>query len=457
MSMSGNREVDVVVIGLGVGGEHLSTRLAEGGCTVVGIEAHLVGGECPYYGCVPTKMIVRAANVLEEARRVDALAGTTTVAPDWGVVARRIRKDATDNWDDGVAVKRLEDAGVQVVRGRGRLVARDRVRVGDDEFVATRAVVIASGTEPAVPGIDGLDAVPYLTNRDMVALEQLPTSLLVMGGGAIGLELAQATRRFGVHVTVVEAADRLAFREEPEVSALLTDVFEDEGIDVRVGANVERVSGDDREVTLHLADGNEVVGERLLVCTGRRSDLRALGVGAAGLDEDARVISVDEHLRAAPGVYAIGDVTGVGAFTHVAAYHARIAAAEILGRPTHPAETGAIPRVTYTDPEVGAVGMTEAEAHEHGVDVAIGHADSSDSARGWMHAEGNAELVKLVVDRKEEVLVGATVAGPMGGEVLSMLVLAVHARIPIPTIRSMIFAYPTFHRTIESALDSLPA
>jgi len=256
-------------------------------------------------------------------------------------------------------------------------------------------------------------------------------------------------------VTVVEAADRLAFREEPEVSVLITDVFEAEGIRVRVGAGVERVSGDAHAVTLHLADGSEVTGERLLVCTGRRSDLRALGVGAAGLDEDARAIAVDEHLRAAPGVYAIGDVTGVGAFTHVAAYHARIAAAEILGHPTYVAETRAIPRVTFTDPEIGSVGMTEAEARDRGIDVAPGHADSSNSARGWMHAEGNAELIKLVVDRKEQVLVGATSVGPDGGEVLSMLALAVHARIPIPTIRSMIFAYPTFHRTIESALDTL--
>jgi pyruvate/2-oxoglutarate dehydrogenase complex dihydrolipoamide dehydrogenase (E3) component len=276
-----------------------------------------------------------------------------------------------------------------------------------------------------------------------------------MGGGAIGLEIAQATSRFGVDVTVVEAADRLAFREEPEVSALLTDVFEGEGIDVRVGAEVERVTGDDREVTLHLADHTTVAGEQLLVATGRRSDLRALGVGAAGLDEDAPVLSVDEHLRAAPGVYAIGDVTGVGAFTHIAAYHARIVAAEILGRPTAPAEMRAIPRVTFTDPEVGSVGCTEAEARENGFDVVIVRADSSNSARSWLHAEGNAELIKLVVDQKEQVLVGATAVGPTGGEVLSMLSLAVHARIPIATLRSMVFPYPTFHRTIESALESL--
>src|SRR5262245_42878019 len=297
--MSGTHEVDVVVIGLGVGGEHLSMRLAEGGCSVVGIEAHLVGGECPYYGCVPTKMIVRAANLLDEARRVDALAGSATVDPDWSVVAQRIRKDATDNWDDSVAVKRLQDAGVQVVKGRACLVAPDRIRVGDDEFVATRAVVIASGTEPATPRIEGLDAVPYLTNRDVVALEDLPSSLVVMGAGAIGLEVAQATRRFGVEVTVVEAADRIAFREEPEASALRTAVFEQEGIAVRVGAGCGRVSGDEHEVTLHLADGSAVAGEQLLVATGRRSDLRALGVAAAGLDEAAPVITVDEHLRAA--------------------------------------------------------------------------------------------------------------------------------------------------------------
>jgi len=451
--------VDVVVIGLGVGGEQLSTRLAEGGCSVVGIEARLVGGECAYYGCVPTKMIVRAANVLQEARRVDALAGTATVTPDWSVVAQRIRKDATDDWNDAEAVRTLEDAGVQIVRGRARLVARDRVEVEGQTFVATRAVVIATGSEPAIPPIDGLDGVPYWTNRDFVALESLPQSLVVMGGGAIGLEIAQSARRFGAEITVVEAAERIAFGEEPEASAVLAGVFADEGIEVRVGAEVERVSGSESsrgpEVTLHLADGSTVVGERLLVATGRENDLRALNIGAAGLDEDADIIEVDEHLRAAPGVYAIGDVTGAGAFTHVAVYHARIAAAEILGHDTPPAETRAIPRVTFTDPELGSVGCTEAEARERGYDVVIGHADSSNSARGWMHAEGNAELVKLVVDRDEQVLVGATVAGPMGGEVLSMCTLAVHARIPIPTLRSMIYAYPTFHRTFESALDTL--
>src|SRR4051812_44870286 len=184
--------VDVVVVGLGVGGEHLSTRLAEGGCSVVGIEARLVGGECPYYGCVPTKMIVRAANVLEEARRVDALAGSATVVPDWSVVARRIRKDATSDWDDAVAVKRLEDAGVRVVRGRARFAAHDRVVVdgsdgASEELVAARAVVIATGSEPAIPPVEGIDAVPYWTNRDFVALETLPQSLVVMGCGAIGL------------------------------------------------------------------------------------------------------------------------------------------------------------------------------------------------------------------------------------------------------------------------------
>jgi pyruvate/2-oxoglutarate dehydrogenase complex dihydrolipoamide dehydrogenase (E3) component len=400
--------------------------------------------------------------VLEEARRVDALAGTATVVPDWHVVARRIREDATGDWNDAEAVKRLEDAGVRVVRGHARMRAADRVVVDGDggrdgeEFVATRAVVIATGTEPAIPPVDGIESVPYLTNRDFVALEELPESLVVMGGGAIGLELAQATRRFGVDVTVVEAADRIAFGEEPEVSALLTDVFEGEGIDVRVGAAAERVSGDDAEVTLHLADGTTVVAARLLVATGRRIDLRALGVGAAGLDEDAHAVEVDEYLRAAPGVYAIGDVAGVGAFTHLAVHHARVAAATILGHETHPAELRAIPRVTFTDPEVGAVGCTESEAREKGFDVVIAHADSSNSARGWMHAEGNAELVKLVVDRATQRLVGATVAGPMGGEVLSMCTLAVHAEIPVATLRSMVYAYPTLHRTLESALDSLP-
>ena len=455
-----SQEADVIVLGLGVGGEQVATKLAEAGCSVIGIEAELVGGECPYWGCVPTKMMVRAANVLAEAGRVNGLAGTATVSPDWSVVARRVRDDATANWDDTEAVTRLQKAGVEIVRGRGRFASPTSIRVGEAEYTARRAVVIATGTRASIPPIPGLDEVPYLTNREAVALESLPDTVAVLGGGAVGLELAQVMARFGTHVTIVEAEDRIAAGEEPEVSHLLTEVLLGEGLEIRTGVAVEGVTrgtndGPVAGVVLHLADGSRVSADALLVATGRHIDLHALSAGNAGLDEDARVITVDEHLRAARGVWAIGDVTGVGAFTHLATYQAGIAAASILGRPGTVAETRAIPRVTFTDPEGGSVGLTEAEASDHDIDVLIGHADASNSARGWMHAAGDAELVKLVVDGRSGQLVGATVVGPVGGEVLAMLTLAVHARVPVATLRTMIYAYPTFHRTIESALDDL--
>jgi pyruvate/2-oxoglutarate dehydrogenase complex dihydrolipoamide dehydrogenase (E3) component len=456
-----NHEADVAVLGLGVGGERVASTLAAAGLSVIGIEAELIGGECAYWGCVPTKMMIRAANVLAEGRRVNDLAGRAVVEPDWSVVARRLRDDATHNWDDSEAADGLREQGVQIVRGRGRFAAPDTLMVGDTKITARRGVVIATGTRASIPPVPGLGDVPYLTNREVVALESLPDAVVVLGGGAIGLEMAQTLARFGSEVTVVESAERIASNEEPEVSTVLTDVLTSEGLEIRAGVEVERAvqsappGTEGGGVTLHFVDGTRVTGDALVVATGRHVDLRSIGAGNAGLDEDASAIEVDEHLQAAPGIWAIGDVTGQGLYTHLASHHAEIAAAAILGRPTHAAETRAVPRVTFTEPEVGAVGLTESMAREQGLRVRIGCADASDSARGWIHLEGNAELVKLVVDGDTDTLVGATTVGPMGGEVVAMLTLAVHARVPVSALRTMIYAYPTFHRTIESAFDDL--
>jgi pyruvate/2-oxoglutarate dehydrogenase complex dihydrolipoamide dehydrogenase (E3) component len=452
-----SERADVVVIGLGPGGEDVAGRLAEAGLDVVGIERELVGGECPYWGCIPSKMMVRAANLLAEARRVPGVAGSATVVPAWAPVARRIRDEATDDWDDRAAVERFERKGGRFVRGTGRLLGPGRVAVGDREIEAGRAVVVATGAAPVIPAIPGLRESGHWTNRDAIETEELPASLVILGGGSIAVELGQAFARFGTQVTIVEAADRLVPLDEPEASELLADVLRSEGIDVRVGAaaqNVER-AGDRRIVTL--SGGESVVGERVLVATGRRSDPSAVGLDTVGVATDARAAPVDEHLRVAPGIWAVGDLTGKGAFTHVAMYQARIAAADILGRAHEPADYRALPRVTFTDPEVGAVGMTEAQAREAGIDVRIGRADVSSSARGWIHKVGNVGFVKLVADVGAGRLVGATSAGPTGGEVLGLLALAVHARVPLTQLREMIYAYPTFHRAIEDALSDLAA
>lgn len=445
---------DVVVVGMGPGGEDVAGRLAESGLSVVGIEAALVGGECPYWGCVPSKMMIRAADLLAEARRIPSMAGTVDVQPDWGPVAARIRAEATDDWDDKVAVDRFEGKGGTFVRGRARVVARDIVAVGDRRFQAKRAIVLASGTVAAIPPIPGLSDTPYWTNREAIAVERLPTSLLVLGGGAIGVELAQVFSRFGVHVTVVEAAPQLLPLEEPAAGELLQRVLTAEGVDVLTGVGATEVTYD-REFTVRLADGTERVSEQLLVATGRRVDLAGLGVDVLGIDAAGRSLPVDDHQRVTDGVWAVGDLTGHGAFTHVAMYQSRIAVADILGEPHAPASYAAMPRVTFTDPEIGSVGLTAQAARAAGIDVAVGRVDVPSTARGWLHKVGNEGFIQLVADRQRGVLVGATSAGPSGGEVLGMLALAVHAQTPIETMRSMIYAYPTFHRGVEDALRDL--
>ena len=448
-------QVDVVVVGMGPGSEDVAGRLAEAGLDVVGIDAELVGGECPYWGCIPSKMMIRAANLLAESGRVNGMAGTSSSQPDWAPVARRIRDDATDDWDDTVAVERFEGKGGRFVRGWARLDGPGRVVVGDQTFEASKAVVLGTGARPSTPPVDGLSDTPYWTNRDAIETEHVPPSLVVLGGGAIGVELAQVFHRFGSEVTVLEAGPHLVGSEEPEASTLLAEVFASQGIMVRTGVEVASVHHDGERFVV-AAGGEPLVADRLLVATGRRADLGAVGVATVGLDPSA-ALPVDDHLRVdgVEGLWAVGDITAKGAFTHMSMYQADIVVRDILGHDVVPADYRAVPRVTFTDPEIGSVGLSEREARAQGLQVGVGVAQIADSARGWIHKVGNEGFIKLVEDRDRGVLVGATSAGPTGGEVLSMLTLAVHAEVPVDVLRHMIYAYPTFHRTVEDALRAL--
>jgi pyruvate/2-oxoglutarate dehydrogenase complex dihydrolipoamide dehydrogenase (E3) component len=450
-----DEQVDVLVIGMGPGGEEVAGQLAEAGLSVVGIERELVGGECPYWGCIPSKMMIRGANLLAETRRVDKVAGKATVQPDLGIVARRIRAEATDDWNDKVAADRFAGKGGRLVRGNAQFAGPGRVRVGDAVFAASRGVVIATGSAPVVPPLEGLAQARHWTNREAISATSAPESLAVLGAGAVGLELAQAFARYGSQVTVIEAMDRVLPPEEPEASEVVGRVLRAEGIELWLGLRATRVERVNGHVVVALDNGTTVRAAELLVSVGRRARVGEIGVDMVGLDPDTKAIAVDEWMRAGDGLWAVGDVTGIGPFTHMAIYQAGIAIADILGKRDQPADYRGLSRVTFTDPEVGSVGMTERTARDAGLPVRVGIAQVPASARGWIHGPGNEGFIKLVEDTDAGVLVGATSCGPWGGEVLAMLTLAVHARVPVATLRTMVYAYPTFHRGVLDALNDL--
>ncbi len=443
------QDCDVVVLGLGPGGEALVARLTKAGLSVVAVEAELVGGECPYWGCIPSKMLIRAANALAEARRVEKLGGSVSVTPDFSIVAKRIRDEATDNWDDTVAADRITDAGATLVRGHGRLVGDRTVEVDGNHYRGARGVVLNTGTTASVPPIPGLADTPFWTNREALSAESAPASLVVIGGGAIGLELAQAYSRFGTSVTILEVAPRILAAEEPESSELLTAVFEAEGIAIDAGVTIDRVDYDGHRFTVSCGAAT-YDAEQLLVTAGRKSRVDDIGLETVGV-EIGRFLTVDDSMLVKDGLWAIGDIVGRGAFTHLSMYHAERAARAILGE-TEEEYDSSLPRVTFTDPEIGAVGMTESQARERGVNVRVGLADLAESSRGWLHLAGNEGLIKIIFDDDRGVIVGATSAGPAGGETLGALAFAVRAEMPVTTLKNTVYAYPTFWRAIESAL-----
>ena len=450
-----NDDYDVIVIGMGVGGEEVASRAAGGGASVLCIERKLVGGECPYWGCIPSKVMVRAGTSLAEAARATGLAGHGRIDPDWEPVARRVR-EITAGWDDEAAVKRHEKQGATVVHAEARLVEPGVVEASGNRYRARRGIVLATGGEPAAPPIEGLTEVDYWTNREAIEAATNPASMIVLGAGPIGLELAQVYARFGTQVSIVEVADHALPAEEPENGAAIGAMLARDGIALSTRAKAEGVSSSGGGVTLHLSGGETLQAERLLVATGRRHNLSDLGLENVGLDPEARSISVDDHLRAAEGLWAVGDVTGKGEFTHVAVYQGRIAAADLLGRPHAAADYSAVPRVTFTDPEVASVGLSEKQAREAGIEIDVGLVETSSSARGHIHGPGAEHGVyKLVADARGGVLVGASIMGPAAGEVLGTLVLAIKEKVPVERLQQLIYPYPTFVRGVEDALKEL--
>ena len=447
------QEFDVVCLGGGVAGEAIAGGLEGSGLTLAVIERELVGGECPYWGCVPSKTLLRSGETLKEADRARTLAASRVEWElDFPKVSKRVLWMARD-LDDTRPAAALQSTGATLVRGNGTLVDHKTVEVGGERYVARRAVVVANGSTASIPPIPGLDSVEYWTNRQATLPRELPISLAVLGGGAIGLELGQAFARFGSKVTIIEAGPRFLGLEEPEAGAALKPHLEADGIELIAGDPCVGVEKGEGGVVLKLKSGARVTAERLLVATGRRANFEAWE--STGLTRTERGwLKVDPStLEAAPGVYGAGDVTGIGGFTHLAYYHGQVVARRLGGEDAR-ADHTAVPRVTFTDPEVASVGLSEAAAREQGIDVEIASSDPAESARGYIH-DFHGGMLKLVGDRRRGVLVGATVASPRAGEILGELVLAVKVGTPLRTLADVIHPFPAFNRILGAALGEL--
>jgi pyruvate/2-oxoglutarate dehydrogenase complex dihydrolipoamide dehydrogenase (E3) component len=437
---------DAVVLGAGPAGEVVAGRLAEAGWKVAIVEKDLVGGECSYYACMPSKALLRPADVLAEARRIPGVPVGEDDELDPAAVLKR-RTEVIHDEDDSGQLPWLEERKIDLYRGEGRFVGPGRIAVGDDELSAARAVIVATGSGALMPPIEGLDSVRAWNNRDATTAKKVPASMIVLGGGPVGSELAQAWASLGTKVTLIDGGPQLLGREEPfageEVAAALRGRF---GVDVRLGEMVESVRAGGAGVVAELQQGGAVEGEEILVAVGRKPHTDGIGLETIGVepDEDG-FLRVDDRMRVGgdAALYAIGDVNGRGLFTHVGKYQAWIVAENLLGREARAiAEDLGSPRVTFTDPQVAAVGKTLEKAEAAGIDARAVEVPTDGSPGASFQGKGTGGTSRLVIDQAKETIVGATFTGFETADFLQAATIAIVAEVPRARLRHAIAPYP---------------